>query len=357
MAKNDLPWTGKVINNAQIGGIETSVLDNGMGKGTRIAWINTGSGLRYKVVIDRGLDIAEAFFNQHSLAWLSHSGVCAPTAAANRGLDWLYQFAGGLLTTCGLRHTGGPEEFAGESHGLHGRISNIPAEIESVIQPDPINGRMGMSITGIMRESRVFGPQLELRRTICGIVGEPIIKICDIVTNCANSVTPHMMLYHCNFGWPLLDEGADIVWKGKWQSRGGDQDGQIFNSRHNFRKCQGPLDTHRGSGESVGFIDVEEDRAGFATVGLCNRKLSIAVEIRYKKKQLPCLTNWQHWGRGEYVTGIEPGTNPPIGQTKAKETGELIMLKPGQNRRYELELKILTQNKDIEAFLKKAGPG
>ena len=49
-------WQDKVSNHTQLGGIETSVLDNGLGKGTRIAWVNTGSGLRYKVVIDRALD-------------------------------------------------------------------------------------------------------------------------------------------------------------------------------------------------------------------------------------------------------------------------------------------------------------
>jgi hypothetical protein len=111
MAKKDsaLAWRDKVGNSAQIGGIETSVLDNGLGKGTRIAWVNTGGGLRYKVVIDRGLDIVEAFYNQYSLAWLSHAGVTAPRPDANRGLEWLYSFAGGLLTTCGLTHVGGPE--------------------------------------------------------------------------------------------------------------------------------------------------------------------------------------------------------------------------------------------------------
>ena len=70
-----LNWQNKVNNYTQIGGIETSVLDNGPGKGTRIAWINTGAGLRYKVVIDRALDIVDAFYNQYSLAWLSHAGV------------------------------------------------------------------------------------------------------------------------------------------------------------------------------------------------------------------------------------------------------------------------------------------
>lgn len=55
------PWYNKISNPAQLGGIETAILDNGTGRGTRIAWINTGTGLRYKVVIDRAMDIADAF--------------------------------------------------------------------------------------------------------------------------------------------------------------------------------------------------------------------------------------------------------------------------------------------------------
>ena len=49
-------------------GIETFVLDDGPGRGVRIAWVNTGGGLRYKVVIDRGLDIADAEFKGRSLS-------------------------------------------------------------------------------------------------------------------------------------------------------------------------------------------------------------------------------------------------------------------------------------------------
>jgi hypothetical protein len=81
--KTSFDWQDRVGNPAQVGGIETSVLDNGHGKGTRIAWVNTGAGLRYKVVIDRALDIVDAFHNQHSLAWLSHAGVTAPRPDAN----------------------------------------------------------------------------------------------------------------------------------------------------------------------------------------------------------------------------------------------------------------------------------
>jgi hypothetical protein len=350
-----LSWQNKVINLTQLGGIETSVLDSGLAKGARIAWVNTGSGLRYKVVIDRGLDIVDAFYNQYSLAWLSHSGVTYPRPDANRGLEWLRSFAGGLLTTCGLTHVGGPESDEFGERGLHGRISNIPAQVESIVQPDSPAGNLEMSVTAVVKESCVFGPNLELRRTISSTLGETTIRIHDIVTNRGNTPAPNMMLYHCNFGWPLVDEGTEILWKGKWVSRGMDMDNAIFNSRHNFRKCQKPIESHRGGGEACGFIDVTPDENGLCTVGLYNRRLSLAVAIRYSKKQLPCLANWQHFGPGEYVTGLEPGTNPPIGQAKARQQKQLIHIAPGASKTYDLEMTVLTDERQINYFLKTAG--
>src|SRR5688572_26484998 len=180
-------WTNKISNSAQLGCIETSVLDNGPGRGTRIAWINTGAGLRFKVIIDRAMDIAEASFNRHNLSWLSHGGVMAPEPFSLHGIDWLRTFGGGLVTTCGLSHFGPPENDEHGERGLHGLISNQPAEIESIIQPDPNRGRMEMSITGRIRETRIFGPSLELRRTISATLGKPLIRIHDEVTNVANT--------------------------------------------------------------------------------------------------------------------------------------------------------------------------
>src|SRR5918993_789314 len=99
-------WTNKISNSAQLGGIETSVLDNGPGRGNRIAW-------------------------------LSHGGITSP-ASSGKGLDWLSSFGGGLFTTCGLSHVGGPEADKFGERGLHGRISNLKAELESIIQPDSV---------------------------------------------------------------------------------------------------------------------------------------------------------------------------------------------------------------------------
>ena len=335
-------WKNKVGNIQQVGGIETSVLDNGPARGSRIAWVNTGSGLRYKVAIDRSLDIVDTFFNQHSLAWISHGGLTAPRPDANSGFEWLYSFAGGLVTTCGLTHVGAPESDKTEARGLHGRISNSPATVESIIQPNPSSGQMDMSITAVIKESSVFGPHLELRRTITSTLGKPVIKIRDEVVNRGNTPCPHMLLYHCNFGWPLVDGGTEIIYKGSCRSRGMGFDNELFNKDHDYKKCQKPLENHRGTGESCGFIDVEPDTDGMCQAGLVNQALSLALVMKYPKNQLPHLTNWQHWGPGEYVCALEPGTNPPIGQNKARQSDELIMLEPGESRNYHLEIQVFS---------------
>ncbi len=340
----------KISNPLQLGGIETSILDNGPGKGTRIAWVNTGTGLRYKVVLDRAMDIADAFFNQHSLAWISQSGITPPNTS-NKGIDWLKTFGGGLMVTCGLDHVGGPESDEHGERGLHGPVSNIAAEITSIIQPDPVAGELNMSITGTIKQFRIFGPNLELKRTISGALGSALIRIHDEVTNRGNTPAPHMLLYHCNFGWPLIDEGTTIVWKGTWQSREKEENRKIFREGNDFHRCPEPLEEHSGFGEEAAFINIDHDDSGQCVCGLYNAGIKLAVSLRFPKKQLPWLTNWQHWGTGEYVTGLEPGTNPPVGQATARKQEQLIYLAPGESRSYDLTFEVLHQDEQITTFL------
>lgn len=353
--QHEHPWNNKICNIAQIGGIETSVLDNGPGRGTRIAWIDTGAGLRYKVVLDRGMDIADAFFNSASLAFLTHAGVTAPKPDTTHGIEWLYSFGGGLVTTCGLTHVGPPETDEFGERGLHGRVSNIPATVESIVQPDISSGNLFFSISGRIKESRLFGPSLELHRKIVGRIGLPWIRIQDEVTNVGTTSAPHMILYHCNFGYPLVDEGVDIVYRGVCKSRGMPMDNAIFNERNNYRKCRKPLERHRGGQEACGFIDSKADRKGKVIVGLVNRKLGNALILCYNKRQLPCLANWQHFGLGDYVCALEPGTNFPIGQGVARKQKKLIELEPGQSCQYALDLAVLSKPGEIADFLRDYG--
>ena len=67
-----------------------------------------------------------------------------------------------------------------------------------------------------IKQSTVFGPNLELKRTISSRLGESVIVIHDKVTNRGNTKSPHMILYHCNFGWPMVDEGTEIIWHGQY---------------------------------------------------------------------------------------------------------------------------------------------
>ena len=342
---NNTNWLKKVSNIAQVGGIELSTLADGAGRGTRIAWINTGSGLRFKVVIDRAMDIADAFYNAHSLSWISQLGVTAAQPFADKGADWLRTFGGGLLVTCGLTHAGGPEEDAYGQRGLHDRISNIPAEIIAIQQPDPAQGIMDMRITGVIRQGNPLGQILELKRTIRAVLGESKIYIDDEVLNRSNFPVPHMLLYHFNFGWPLVDAGADLLWDGKWYAREQGEANKIFKAGQDFKKCLAPIADHNGNGEEAAFIDVDSDSNGHCQCGIRNEKIGLEVALDFNKAQLPWLTNWQHWGEGEYVTGLEPGTNPPYGQKKCREQGELIMLAPAARKNYNIVFSVAELNR------------
>jgi len=344
MSTLDQNWQDKVSHISQVGGIETSVLDNGSGKGTRIAWFNTGGGLRFKVVLDRGMDIMDAFYKERGLAWISHNGTSSPEPFSNKGIDWLKTFGGGLLTTCGLSNVGGPNEDEFGERGLHGRVSNIKTEVESIIQPDPVYGKMEMSITGIMKETSVFGPNLELRRTISATLGSPEIRISDEVLNRGNTKVPLMLLYHINLGYPLLNEGSKINWEGDWKARD-EKSIEIFNSSNDFKTCPNSLENHLGFGEAAAFIDMKADEDGFCYCGIENTKENLKLSLKYKKEELPAFCQWQHWGKGEYVTGLEPGTNFPIGQKQAREENTLQFLEPKESRKFKLSFNISTIKK------------
>ena len=205
----------KFVNPAQVGGIESYTLADGPGRGVRALCVNTGGGLRYRVLVDRGLDIDQAFFHQHSLAFLTHKGPTPPMRGMDRGVDWLRQFPGGLLTTCGPFNIGPPGTDAGEDLPLHGVHSGTAAVVEMVRQPDPHAGRDEMSVAGVLRYGSLFGPNLTLRRTIASRLGSNVIEVTDEFHNAGNQAVPHAWLLHINFGYPLVDAGAEFCYDAK----------------------------------------------------------------------------------------------------------------------------------------------
>ena len=94
--------------------------------------------------------------------------------------------------------------------GIHGRISNTPAQ-----EVRTISGWKGddyvVGVRGKVMECKVFGPCLCLTRSIFAFLGQNKLYVHDEVTNLDDKPAPHMMLYHINFGFPVVDAGSRLV--------------------------------------------------------------------------------------------------------------------------------------------------
>src|SRR5262249_46807198 len=158
---------------------------------------------------DRALDISACSFKGMPLAWRSSVGDVHPAYYDPKGTGWLRSFPGGLLATCGLDQFGAPASDGGEDFGIHGRVGNLPARYVSYRaywQGDEYE----MEITGEVRQTRVFGENIVLRRRIATRLGSNQIQISDSVTNEGFSPQPHMILYHFNLGFPLLSPATQL---------------------------------------------------------------------------------------------------------------------------------------------------
>ena len=354
MAKRSKSRTGRSVpgikldlkkfeNVHQVAGIQTALLAPGTANATHAALVNTGSGLRFTVSLDRGGDIVEASYNRYGLAYLTPAGTKPPNHAYHRDVEWLYGWAGGLLTTGGPEYMGASRDEDGVHTSLHGRHSSSPATVEMLINPDPQRGRNEMLISMVMRDSRMFGPVLEVRRTIQCIIGQPQIHLYDQVTNRGDTRCAHHWLYHVNLGYPLLDRGGRFIYRGEadtWQAP--PSSGKLTDTALNgMKRVGGSIASHAGSGERGIIVQVKPDRGGQCHVGLINASLGLGFELQYPASQLPRLGNWQHYGpRGSYVTGIEPFSGSIMGAEHDDFKGARQFLDPGQTRRYQLTIRV-----------------
>src|SRR5512140_592636 len=195
---------------SQIAGIRLMDLRDGAECGVRIADIRTGSGLRFQVSLDRGMDISMAEFKGASLAFRSPNGDVHPHRFEPAGLGWLRGFPGGLMTGCGMTNVGSPCVDEGEALGLHGRLSTLPAS--AVHHASRWDGdECIFELSGDLREATPFKENLLLRRTIETRLGGSTITIRDAVRNEGSQAAPLMILYHINAGWPMVSETAKLM--------------------------------------------------------------------------------------------------------------------------------------------------
>lgn len=315
----------------QVGGAQPVILDDGPERGVRAIEVRTGTGFRFTVLPDRGMDLWHCEYQGMPLAWISPTGPVAPAFYEAEGLGWLRGFPGGMLTTCGLTLCGPPSE----GRGLHGRASYTPAS-EVAVSGEWEDDDYFIEVRGKVREAMVFGEHLVLRRRITTQLGSNSLVVADEVENAGHEPAPLMLLYHVNGGFPVLDEKTELlVASAKVDARSPE------GAKENPLRFQAPAP---GYAERV-YLHALKD----GVVALVNRGLKLGYALRFDLAELPCFTEWKMMGRGLYVVGTEPGNvNPEARETLRKE-GRLPMLAPGETRSFEVEIQALGSLEEIRA--------
>ncbi len=333
----------------QFAGVRLMTLGDGLERGIRLLEFRTGSGLRFSVLVDRAMDIAEVDHNGRAVGWHSPAGFRAPglhDPEGEGGFSWARSFSG-FLVTCGLDHILGPETVSTESynypgrktaqHGLHGRISTTPARLTGYGETWD-GDRCTLWAEGVVVQATVFGENLHLYRRIEADLGSDEIRLTDRVVNEGFLQTPHMMFYHINIGHPVLDEGSrylapirDVIWAA--------HAGERYRAQGvGYQQVPAPQD---GFAEQVWQHELAANAAGEVPVALVNDRLQFGIEVTTRKDQMPCAYQWQYYQSGAYVMGIEPSTHHVLGNTAARERGEMIWLGPQGSRSYSTRFRVL----------------
>ena len=179
----------------QLADARMSVLSEGPGRGSRIISFRNGTGLAFTVTPDRGMDLVDCSFRGIPLVFRPPMGYAHPNRYEPQGAGWLRNWQAGLMTTVGLRNTGP----ANGEFGQHGRISNQAAE-DVGIRRGVSEAGYRLEAVGTLRECRMFGENLELRRSISTGYGDNAITLRDEVTNHAFEDDYLQLLYHCRNG-------------------------------------------------------------------------------------------------------------------------------------------------------------
>jgi len=308
------------------------MLTEGKANGVNCIDVDLGN-LTFTLVADRGLDIQGLKFCGTQVAFISKNGIVSPSYYNPETYGWLDSFGGGFLTTCGLASAGGPCEYEGIKHGLHGRFSHIPAENISVRRENR-SGDLYVIIEGLVRESRLMGCDYELHRKIEAKVGGDSFTLNDRIVNASDTPQPLMLLYHINFGYPFICPDTELEIPGSLSIEPFDKNAEEGLSTWDVY----PL-PKAGIPEQVFLHKVKKDKNGISTFTLKNNVTSpkMRLDVRYSADSLPYLTQWKSLRPGEYVTALEPCNNHVKGVAWEKENGNLRMLKPGEEEHMMVE--------------------
>jgi len=355
----DAEFLGKKITPKAAGwSIRKVTLHGGKQEGVELIVVNNGK-MEFTVIPTRGMGVLEVKQGDVRLGWNSPVKEVVHPAYVNLmsrgGLGWLDGF-NEWMCRCGLESNGGPgpDEFinnvgdkATMDLTLHGKIANIPAsEVEVIVSKD---APYTLTVRGVVHERMFYGPKLELVTEISTEPGSSTLRIADTITNRGNVPQEFELLYHANYGRPLLEEGAVFLAP---VSQVTPMNAHAAQSVNDWARYAGPTPAFI---EQVYCLRPLADANGQTLIALHNKAADRAVSMAYSVKELPYLTQWKNTAAEAegYVTGLEPGVNFPNPRRIERKLGRVPKIAAGATYTATIDYTIHTDAASVKAVAEK----
>lgn len=331
--------TDYVGNPLQTRGAERYTLHGARGEGMSFLYIRNGLGLELWLSLDRAGDPSRVIYCGDNMGYFAPCGYVAPQYYDGDGAGFLKSFTAGFFTTCGLTAVGSPCTDDGEELPLHGTVSHIPAELCGIEENED-----GLTVRLKIRDEALFGRKLIMDRAYTVSYRENTFEVSDTVTNAGDSSSPYMILYHCNMGYPLLNESSIIKIPNS---------GITPRNGHAAKYTKSALITEKpqaGYEERCYYYEVSE-KNGNAQVGIYNPDIEKGLIMQYDKTALPCFTEWKLMNKREYVFGLEPGNCTPDGRDVLRKNGTLKFLNSGESGITGVKFRFVNRKDEFEGEL------
>ena len=340
LSSSDFPFQG--------GGnwsIQKRTLHGGSQEGVDVIDVDNGT-LQFRVIPTRGMSIHRVTSGDVTLGWSSPvKQIVHPKHVDlqdHGGQGWLAGF-NEWMVRCGISFAGHPGKDDGLLLTLHGRVGNIPAsEVEVIVDQEPPHR---IRVRGLVEERMFKFGVFELWTEISTNPGSSTIRIKDTLTNKSAYEQEYQMIYHANYGQPLLEEGSTFLAPVKEIYPFDDYAAADLPTYQNY------LGPTNGYGEQVYCIVPHSDNQGMSLAMLTNATGTRGVAMRYTTDTLPFLTLWKNTDTTEdgYVTGLEPGTGFPYNRVVEREAKRLRTLEPGEQVRFVVETTILSNQAAVDS--------